>query len=148
VEKVGFAAAATIAAGGLIAVQPPVVARVADTVGTLPAAAVNFLVGAVVLVVLALAFGGGVEWIGELGDVPWYYLLAGGVVGAAYVTTVVLTVDTLGAAGVVAATIAGQLTASVVLDRLGVLGLEETPISPERLLGVVLLLVGTYLIVR
>src|SRR5918996_3410772 len=147
-DKVGVAAAATVAAGGLIAVQPPVVARVADTVGTLPSAAINFVVGALVLLVLALLFGGGTEWMGDVGAVPWYYLLAGGVVGAAYVTTVVLTVDTLGAAGVVSATIAGQLTASVVLDRLGVLGLEETPISLERVLGVVLLLVGTYLIVR
>jgi bacterial/archaeal transporter family-2 protein len=148
VDKVGFAAAATVAAGGLIAVQPPIVARVADSVGALPAAAINFLVGAFLLVVLALAFSGGTDWVGDVGAVPWYYLLAGGVVGAAYVTTVVLTVDTLGAAGVVAATIAGQLTASVGLDRIGAFGLEDAPISLERGLGVVLLLVGTYLIVR
>ena len=63
-------------------------------------------------------------------------------------TTVILTVGSLGAAGVVAATIAGQLTISVVIDRLGILGLEETPITPGRVLGVALLLAGTVLIVR
>ena len=47
-----------------------------------------------------------------------------------------------------AATITGQLTLSIVLDRLGVLGLEETPITWERVVGVGLLLAGTYLIVR
>ena len=54
------------------------------------------------------------------------------------VTTVILTVGSLGAAGVVAATIAGQLTISVVIDRLGILGLEQTPITPARVLGVAL----------
>ena len=58
----------------------------------------------------------------------WYYLI-GGVLGAAYVTTVLLTVRTLGAGGVTAATVAGQLTMSVIIDRLGFLGLDETPIT-------------------
>jgi transporter family-2 protein len=146
-DKVGVAAVATIAAGGLIAVQPPVVARVADTVGALPAAAINFVVGSIVLVILVVAVGDAGS-VGSIGDVAWYYLLAGGLVGAVYVGTVVVTVNTLGAAGVVGATIAGQLTASVVLDRAGVLGLQETPVTLERILGVALLLVGTYLIVR
>jgi bacterial/archaeal transporter family-2 protein len=49
---------------------------------------------------------------------------------------------------VAAATITGQLAAAVVIDRLGILGLEQTPLSASRILGVGLLLVGTYLIVR
>jgi transporter family-2 protein len=57
-------------------------------------------------------------------------------------------VSSIGAAGVVAGTIAGQLTASVVIDRLGVLGLEETAVSVGRLVGIALLFLGTYLIVR
>ncbi len=54
----------------------------------------------------------------------------------------------IGAGGVAAATVTGQLTASVALDRLGAFGLDEVPLSPERLLGVGLLLAGTFLIVR
>jgi uncharacterized membrane protein YdcZ (DUF606 family) len=34
------------------------------------------------------------------------------------------------------------------LDRLGILGLEETPVTAERIAGVALLLIGTFLIVR
>jgi transporter family-2 protein len=79
--------------------------------------------------------------------VRWYYLI-GGVLGAAYVTIALIAVSTIGAGGVAAATITGQLTAAVVIDRLGVLGLEETPFSAARIAGVVLLLAGTYLIVR
>ena len=58
------------------------------------------------------------------------------------------TVGSIGAGGVAAATITGQLTFSLVLDRIGFLGLEEQPFTAERVAGVVLLLAGTYLIVR
>ena len=77
----------------------------------------------------------------------WYYLI-GGLLGAAYVTTVLLTVRTLGAGGVTAATVSGQLTASVVIDRVGLLGLDETPITLGRVIGVVLLIAGTVLVIR
>jgi transporter family-2 protein len=80
-------------------------------------------------------------------SVAWYYLL-GGVLGAAYVTTVLVTVRTLGAGGVTAATIAGQLSLSLVVDQLGILGVHKHPITALRLLGVVLLAAGTFLIVR
>ena len=61
----------------------------------------------------------------EMGNLSWYYLI-GGLLGAVYVTTVLITVRTLGAGAVTAATIAGQLTLSVVIDRLGILGLEKS----------------------
>jgi transporter family-2 protein len=75
------------------------------------------------------------------------YLL-GGVLGAAYVTTVLVTVRTLGAGGVTAATIAGQLSISLVVDQLGILGVERSPITLVKLLGVVFLTLGVVLIVR
>jgi uncharacterized membrane protein YdcZ (DUF606 family) len=34
------------------------------------------------------------------------------------------------------------------LDRIGAFGLDETPLTWERMVGVALLLAGTYLIVR
>ena len=71
--------------------------------------------------------GGGFGEIGQVRD-SWYYL-TGGALGAAYVTTVLVTVRELGAGGVTAATIAGQLTMSVVLDRAGVLGLPEKAVT-------------------
>jgi transporter family-2 protein len=64
------------------------------------------------------------------------------------VTTTLITVRELGAGGVTAATIAGQLAASVVLDRMGVFGLDERAITWEKVLGIGLLALGTVLIVR
>ncbi len=80
-------------------------------------------------------------------DVSWYYLL-GGVLGAVYVTNALIAVSAIGAGGVAAATITGQLTASVAIDRLGLFGLDQVALTPERVAGVVLLLAGTVLIVR
>ena len=54
----------------------------------------------------------------------------------------------LGAGGVTAATIAGQLSFSVVLDRLGAFGLDEKPLTAGRVIGVALLAAGVFLIVR
>jgi transporter family-2 protein len=91
--------------------------------------------------------GGGFGEVGAAGDLPWYYL-TGGVLGAAYVTTVLVSVRTLGAGGVTAATIAGQLTMSVLLDRSGWLGLDERALTLQRVVGIALLAAGTFLIVR
>ena len=59
-----------------------------------------------------------------------------------------MTVRTLGAGGVVAATIAGQLTMSVLIDQFGWLGLDKDPISAMKVIGVVLLAAGTLLVIR
>ena len=136
----------TAAAGGLIALQAPINAGLGKATGDLAAAMISFLVGsaALVLIVLISSKAGGVS---NAGDVEWYYLI-GGLLGAIYVANALVAVGSIGAGGVAAATIAGQLTASVVADRLGVLGLEQVSLSPERILGIVLLLVGTLLIVR
>ena len=59
-----------------------------------------------------------------------------------------MTVRTLGAGGIVAASIAGQLTMSVVIDQFGLLGVDKDPISATKPLGVLLLAAGTLLVVR
>jgi transporter family-2 protein len=142
----GVAVFLMAAVGGLIALQPAVNAGLGRATGNIAAALISFAVGTVLLAVI-VALGGQASGLGSTFDLPWYYLL-GGVLGAAYVFTALVTVSSIGAGGVAAATITGQLTASIVLDRLGVLGLEETPVTLERVLGVLLLLAGTYLIVR
>jgi bacterial/archaeal transporter family-2 protein len=132
--------------GGMIALQAPINAGLGKATGTFAAALVSFGVGTLLLASIVVVSGkaGGVA---EASNVESYYLL-GGLLGAAYVVTALVLVDEIGAGGVAAATVTGQLTMSVILDRLGVLGLEQTPLSWERLLGVALLLAGTYLVVR
>jgi bacterial/archaeal transporter family-2 protein len=138
---------ATCAAGSLVAMQAPINSRLGKTIGTFPAASFSFAIGLGILVAIALLFGGGFGDLGEARHLSWYYL-TGGLLGAAYVTTVLLTVRTLGAGGVTAATISGQLLMSVILDRLGVLGLAKHGFTAQRLAGIALLAAGVFLIVR
>lgn len=142
----GVAVVLTALAGGLIALQAPINAGLGRATGSLAAALVSFAIGTVALTAIVVLSGkaGG---LGSASDVSWYYLI-GGLLGAVYVTNALIAVAAIGAGGVAAATITGQLVASVAIDRLGVFGLEEVPLSPERLLGVALLLAGTFLVVR
>jgi transporter family-2 protein len=134
------------AVGGLIALQPAINAGLGRATGNIAAALVSFAVGTLVLAAIVVIAGqaGGLS---SALDVRWYYLL-GGVLGAAYVFTALVTVSSIGAGGVAAATITGQLTLSVIIDRLGILGLDQQPITIERVVGIALLLAGTFLIVR
>jgi bacterial/archaeal transporter family-2 protein len=112
------------------------------------AASVSFLVGTACVLTIALAFAGGFHGEDGASSLAWYYWVLGGIGGATIVTTTLITVRELGAGGVTAATIAGQLTLSVVLDRMGVLGLDERAITWEKLVGIALLATGTVMIVR
>jgi transporter family-2 protein len=141
------AVALTAFVGGLIALQAPINSTLGKRIGTLPAASVSFAIGTAALVVLALVFGGGFGRLGEARHLSWVYL-TGGLLGAAYVTSVLVTVRSLGAGGVVAATIAGQLTAAVIVDQLGILGVEKQVITAPRIAGIALLAAGTFLVVR
>jgi bacterial/archaeal transporter family-2 protein len=145
-DRTLLAAIATAIVGGLIALQAPINSHLGKATGTFAAALVSFTIGTAVLLGIVVVTGH-LDEVSGLTNVRWYYLL-GGVLGAAYVTTVLLTVRTLGAGGVTAATVAGQLTTSMVIDRLGVLGLDKTPITATRVVGVLLLFVGTVLVIR
>ena len=130
----------TVAAGGLVAAQAPVNNVVSRKVGTLGAVSVNFLVGTAIVLVVTFLFADGIRNVEGVASPAWYYWLFGGIAGVA--------MRALGAGGVTAATIAGQLTLSIILDRLGVLGLDERAITVQKMLGVALLAAGTVLVVH
>jgi transporter family-2 protein len=138
---------AAVAAGGLAAAQAPVNNVVSDKVGDLGAVGVNFVVGTAVLL-LAFALVGGIEIRDGVATPAWYYWVLGGLGGVVIVLVGLIAVRELGAGGVSAAIIAGQLALSVVLDRLGVFGLDERALTWEKVLGIALLGLGVYFIVR
>jgi bacterial/archaeal transporter family-2 protein len=143
----GMAVVLTAIVGGFIALQAPINSVLGKQIGTFQAAFLSFALGTIVLALIAGLVKDGLGTIGAARELPWYYL-TGGLLGALYVTTVLVTVRSLGAGGVVAATITGQLTLSVLADHFGWLGVERDPAGAAKLLGVVLLGVGTFLVVR
>jgi bacterial/archaeal transporter family-2 protein len=142
----GLAVLLTAVVGGVLALQAPINAGLGRATGQLSAALISFTVGTLLLAVI-VALSGEVAGLGSTFEVRWYYLI-GGALGAAYVTIALIAVRSIGTGGVAAATITGQLVAAVAIDRLGILGLDRTPITAARVAGIVLLLAGTYLVIR
>ncbi|MEA2129134.1 MAG: bacterial/archaeal transporter family-2 protein [Solirubrobacteraceae bacterium] len=143
----GAAVLLTALTGGLVALQAPINSVLGRSIGTWQAAFVSFAIGTAALALIAALATGGMGQIAELRHVSALYL-TGGLLGAAYITSVLVTVRTLGLGGVTAATIAAQLAVSVVVDQFGLLGVTRHPITAARVAGVVLLGLGTYLVVR
>lgn len=67
---------------------------------------------------------------------------AGGPLGALIVLAGAALVRELGAALFIALVVGGQLACSLLLDHYGLLGLKETPVTPGRAVGAVLVVAG------
>jgi bacterial/archaeal transporter family-2 protein len=127
--------------------QAPVNSRLGKSVGSLQAATVSFLVGTVALLLIVAFVRGGFASFGQVRNVPWWALV-GGLLGAVYVTVALVAVRTLGASGLTAVVITGQLAISVAIDRFGLFGLARQHIDASRIVGLVLLVAGVVLVVR
>ncbi len=136
-----------VGAGGLVGLQAPINSRLGKSVGSAEAATVSFLVGTAALVLILLIARGGLGGLGQIGRAPWWALV-GGLLGAVYVSVALVAVRTLGASGLTAVVIGGQLTISVLIDRFGLLGVAKQSIDAQRIAGLVLLAAGVVLIVR
>ncbi|MGH2898689.1 MAG: DMT family transporter [Solirubrobacteraceae bacterium] len=143
----GTAVLLTAFTGGLVALQAPINSTLGRSIGTWQAAFLSFAIGTVALALIAAFAKGGLGQVAGARDVSLLYL-TGGLLGAAYITSVLVTVRYLGLGGVTAATIAAQLAISVVVDHFGLLGVDKQSITAPRVAGVLLLAAGTYLVVR
>jgi len=136
-----------ILSGAFIAVQAPINAQLARGLGVpVAAAAISFLAGAIVLSLITFfttrTQGLAIDW---RAPAPWMFL-AGGALGAVYVTSSVLLTPRIGAAALMAFLVAGQLLAGMLVDRAGFLGVAVREISMGRIVGAVLLLAGALMI--
>jgi transporter family-2 protein len=134
---------AVILSGLAIAVQAPLNASLGKALGApLPAAAVSFGVGFVVLVALSVITG--TASYARLPSVP-IGLWAGGLLGAFYVTAVIWGIPILGALTTVAALILGQIAGALIVDSIGAFGLAVQEITPKRLAAAGLVAAGLVL---
>lgn len=76
---------------------------------------------------------------------PWW-LWIGGVCGAVYVLSATALTPTLGAAGFIVLVVAGQMIASILVDRFGLMGLPTRPVTLARFAGILLIVAGAVLV--
>ncbi len=111
----------------------------------LQGALVNFLVGTLALIGLNFIFKTHMPDWAHVKTAPWY-LFAGGMLGAIFVSSVIFFIPKIGVTTVLAASIAGQLIAASIVDHYGFFGITIHTISPGRIIGILLLLGGIFLI--
>jgi len=139
-----------IFAGAMLPVQGVVnsqLGRVLDNV--VLATLISFMVGSLTLLVVFLfrnnwSAGGSLQ---GLRDVP-PVLYIGGVLGAIYVTAVAALIPKIGVANTMIAVILGQVLLSLLLDHLGLFGIEVREIGWLRILGASLVVSGLVLVVK
>jgi transporter family-2 protein len=62
------------------------------------------------------------------------------------VIVAILSVHKIGAANMFVLLVAGQLFTAVMMDHFGVLGLKESPATIQKMIGILLLIAGAYLV--
>ena len=136
-----------IIAGALMALQAPTNALLARAAGSpVTAALISFLVGSAALAAF-VAIGSPRLAAADLRGLPWY-IWAGGLYGAFFVAVAAFAAPRLGVGVLLTAVVAGQLSAAVLLDHYGLLGLARHPVGPTRLAGLALVLLGAILVRR
>lgn len=136
--------AMAVAAGAAISAQAAVNSQLASGLGGLPitAAFMSFLVGSLVLGVMAAATGDNLLALpARIAEQP-LWRLAGGILGAGAICCTVLLAPRMGLAVLLALVIAGQLLSSIVIDNFGLLGMEARPATAARVLGAVIMMAG------
>jgi len=141
-EKLGLIVLA-IFAGMCNGFQAPVNAALGKFVGVVESSCISFTVGALSLLVVALVAGQGS--LLRVGDAP-PNLWIGGLLGAFFVTTALFVVPKIGAAVMIASVITGQMTAALIIDHIGLLGIPKNPIDLYRIGGLACLAVGIKLL--
>jgi transporter family-2 protein len=136
--KLMFGALA-IAAGVAVAFQGATNQGLLKSAGIGPALVVNTIVVLIGTIVLWLATGtpttffpAGASWT----------LYLGGVFGFVIIAAAVLVFPRLGAAYAIALMVCGQCLAAMVIDHYGLMGMEQSPVTLQRAIGVALVVAG------
>ncbi len=143
----GLAALLAAVAGLGGAVQIAVQGRLGDRVGSIEAMATASLIGALVALVVLLVARRSLTGVGDAVAAPKWMLL-GGVMSALIILAVTIAGPRIGIVATTATLIAAQFTLAAAIDRFGWFGVERIDVTWTRVVGIVLLFVGTALTLR
>jgi transporter family-2 protein len=133
-------------AGAGVAAQSVINSRLRLLVGgPIWAAAAQFVVGLLLLVLVAVASRQPAPVTTGLGTAPWW-VWTGGIMGATFIVVTIVLTAKIGATLTLASIIVGQLMAALVVDHYGLFGGTVVRLTPMRVAGVALLLLGVTLI--
>jgi transporter family-2 protein len=137
-----------LVSGALIPVQAATNAALSRSIGgNVPfAAMVLFVVGTLATGLTVLVAG---KWpaLNDLREAPWWSY-TGGLIVAFYVLTITFLAPRLGVGAAIALIVTGQVIAAVTIDQFGLMRSLTVPLSPTRMLGATLMIIGVFLALK
>jgi transporter family-2 protein len=134
-----------LVSGVFVALQPLINANLAVRVGLVQSSFISFAVGTAFLAGVLLIYNHGS--LRAASSAPWWQF-TGGILGAFFVTTIIMAVPRIGTTAALAAAIASQLAAGALFDHFGVLGGRHIPLDSGRAVGILLLFAGAALVLK
>jgi bacterial/archaeal transporter family-2 protein len=131
--------------GAAVGLQGPIAGAMGQRVGGIASSFIIHVSGTIFSGLFLFLRGG--EKIKDWHTLPWYMLIAG-IFGLILYLTINVTLPRLGSTMMVALIIVGQLVLGVIIDHFGLLGVVTRPIDLARAAGVVVLVLGAYLIAK
>jgi len=138
-----------ISGGIAVALQAHFMGLMNKHIGTLESVFITYFSGGLAISLFMIVMRGG----GALGNlqvwqsIPWYTLSAG-LIGLFIVGTIGYTTSQLGLATAFTLILAAQFGTSILIDHFGWLGANVHLLTPTRLLGLGVLFLGVWLIIR
>lgn len=133
--------------GVLMAVQGSLNAVLSKVIGLIETTLVVHVIGTIILLVAVLILRIGHGSLANYAQAPWYSYL-GGVISVFIIYLVAASIPKVGAANATTAIIVGQVLTALVIDHLGMFGLENIECHYRQLFGLVLLAAGAKLLLR
>lgn len=140
-----FAILVGILGGAAIGFQVPLSNITGQRLGTLSSVFLVHFFGAAISLIVLLFYGG--ENIREWRSIALYPILAGGL-GLVIISSFIFTIPRIGTSGAIGLSIAVQLLIGMVVDHFGLFEVSLRPITPSRLFGAVLLILGAWIILK
>lgn len=134
-----------VSAGATIAFQSIINAALGRRTGNLGSVLIVTLVSIAFAALLILLFPGEAKF-NDLPQLNDWYLYLGGILGTVIVVAPILLVPRIGTTATLSAIVVGQLVAALVIDHFGLFGMPRIEVTLARILGLVLLLAGAFLL--
>ncbi len=129
------------AAGALLPVQAGLNAQLSKAAQSpVHASAISFVIGTAALMLYLVFTQQMVSWKG-LKEAPWH-VWCGGLLGAFYVTVIILVFPKLGPGLSFGLIVAGQMLFSLLLEHYNILVIQPHPVTIGRIIGMCMIIAG------
>lgn len=132
--------------GVAITIQAGINSQLRQAIGNpLVASLISFLGGTLLLAIMVLFTKNSWPNPALYGNVQWYKF-SGGLLGVFVVFVALFTVKEIGAANMFVLIVAGQLLTALLMDHFGLLGMKGNPVSLQKIIGILLVVAGAFLV--